>query len=105
MQLDSSDLNREKKKLKRYLDEQKKLEEIIVHIKMCNNYKELKYNPISTIFGFEELKHELNGYCGFKLGKVIRLIISVNETENKVKIEFISINHYDDFKRKLKEGK
>ena len=42
MQLNSSDLKKEEKKLKRYQKEQKTLELIIKHIKMCNSYKDFK---------------------------------------------------------------
>ncbi len=103
MQLDSSYLKKEEKKLKRYPNEQKMLEKIIKHIKMSNNYRELKLNPVSRIYGFEELKHELSGFCSFRLEKsgVIRLIVTIDEDENIVKIEYISMDHYNDFKRRL----
>lgn len=106
MQLDSSNLKNEEKKLKRYQEEQKELKKIIKHIKFCNNYTDLRLNPLSKIYGFEELKHELNGYNSFRLGKsgVIRLIVTVDEKENIIKIVFISMNHYEDFKRKLRKG-
>ena len=107
MQLNSSDLKKEEKKLKRYQKEQKTLELIIKHIKMCNSYKDLKSNPMSRVYEFEELKHELNGYCSFRLEKsgTIRLIVKIEEEENIVKIEFISMDHYKDFKRMLKKSK
>ena len=106
MLLESSSLKKEEKKLGRYQNAQKELEKIIKHIKMCNNYRELKLNPFSKIYGFEELKHELSGYCSFRLEKsgVIRLIISADEEENVIKIEFISTDHYKDFKRILGKG-
>lgn len=104
MLLESSSLKKEEKKIGRYQNSQKELEKIIKHIKMCNNYKELKLNPLSRIYGFEELKHELSGYCSFRLEKsgVIRLIVTVDEEENMVKIEYISMDHYNDFKRNLR---
>ena len=107
MQLDSLGLKKEEKKLKRYQNEQKVLERIIKHIKMCNNYKDLKNNPMSLVYGFEELKYELSGYCSFRLEKsgTIRLIVTIDEANNKVKIEYISMDHYDDFKRMLKKSK
>ena len=106
MQLDSSNLKKEEKKLKRYQKEQKVLKMIIKYIKLCNNYTDLKSNPLSKIYDFEELKHELNGYCSFRLEKngVIRLIVKINEKENIIKVVFISMDHYEDFKRKLREG-
>ena len=107
MQLDSSCLEKELKKLMRYQNAIEMLKKIIKHIKMCNNFKELKCNPISRIYGFERLKYSLNEYHSFRLGEsgVIRLIVKINEDENLIKVEFISMNHYDDFKRKLKENK
>ena len=104
MYIDSTNLNKEKKKLKRYLKEQEDLEKIIKHIKFCNNYEDLKNNVFSKIYGFEELKYELSGYCSFRLGKsgVIRLIVKIIQIENKVIVKFISIDHYEDFKRNLK---
>lgn len=107
MQLESSNLKKEEKKLKKYQNEKRTLEKIIKHIKICNNYNELKNNQMSVIYGFEELKYELSGYCSFRLEKsgVIRLIIKVEADNNIVNIEFISMEHYNDFKRKLKEGK
>ena len=106
MQLDSSNLNKEEKKLKRYPKEKNVLEKIIKHIKFCSNYIDLKSNPLSKIYGFEELKYGLNEYCSFRLEKngVIRLIVKLKDDENLIKIEFISMNHYEDFKRKLREG-
>lgn len=105
MQLNSDNLKKEEKKLKRYQSEQKQLKKIIKHIKMCNNYKELETNPFSKVYGFERLKYKLNEYYSFRLEKsgVIRLIVKINEDENLVKIEFISMEHYDDYKRKLEK--
>ena len=80
---------------------------IIKHIKICGSCNELKNNPMSRIYDFEELKHELNGYCSFRLEKngTIRLIVKIFEEENCVKIEYISMDHYSDFKRMLKKSK
>jgi len=106
MLLDSSVLNKEKKKLKKYKEENDYLDKIIKHIRNSSTFNDLKMNPLSRIYGFEELKHELSGYCSFRIGKsgTTRLILSVDEDSNIIKIEFISLNHYDDFKRKLKKG-
>jgi len=103
MQLDSDNLKSESKKLKRYNNEQKMLDKIIIHLKMCKNFKELESNPISKMYGFERLKYSLSDYYSFRLekGGVIRLIISVDEENNIIKIEFISMDHYNDFKRKI----
>lgn len=104
MQLDSFNLKKEEKKLKRYPNEQEELRKILVYIKLCNNYLDLKNNPMSKIYEFEELKYELSGYSSFRLGnnKLIRLIVKIDKETNLVKVEYISIDHYEDFKRKLK---
>lgn len=68
------------------------------------DFKELKHNPLSNTYRFEQLKHEYSDYYSFNLCKagsgVIRLILTVNEETNTVIFEFITFNHYKDFKRK-----
>ena len=47
--------------------------------------------------------YELNGYYSFNLNKnsgVVRLIVSTDNNEI-LRLEFVSVNHYDDFKNKL----
>lgn len=107
MYIDSSNLNKEVKKLKRYPKAQDTLEKIIKHIKFCKNYEELKNNPMSKVYGFEELKYELNGFSSFELDKLqgIRLIVQVIIEENTIIVKFISLEHYEDFKRYLKKSK
>ena len=92
------------KNIKKHYNELNMLEKIKTHIKQCNNYIELKNNPISKMYGFEQLKYELNNYYSFNLcknGGKIRLIISINELEQEVILEYISVDHYLDFKNKL----
>lgn len=92
------------KNIKKNYDELETLDKIKNHMKMCNNFAELKNNPISRMYKYEALKYELNGYYSFNLcknGGKIRLIFSVTEEENKVTLEYISTNHYSDFKDKL----
>ena len=99
---------KELKKLKRHPKEMERCLNIIEHIKLCNNYEELKNNPLSKRYGFETLKYEMNGYHSFNLcfgGGVIRLICSVFEDDNIIRLEYISKKHYEDFKIKLKEKK
>ncbi len=76
---------------------------ILTHIKQCRDYNELKNSPVSKMFHFEELKHGMNGYCSFNLckgrGGVIRLICVFDRSSQTIKIEFISMRHYDDFKK------
>lgn len=93
-----------KKNIKKHYSEQDTLDMIINHIKQCINFDELKNNPISIMYGYEQLKYELNNYYSFNLckkGGKIRLIFSVDESLNQISLEFISIDHYIDFKNKL----
>lgn len=79
------------------------LELIINHIKLCKDFQCLSTHPVSLMYGFEPLKYELNGYYSFNLNKnigVVRLIVSTDSNEI-LRLEFVSVNHYDDFKNKL----
>ena len=79
------------------------LELIINHIKLCKDFQCLNTHPVSLMYGFEPLKYELNGYYSFNLNKnsgVVRLIVSTDSNEI-FRLEFVSVNHYDDFKNKL----
>lgn len=108
MHIDSTNLNKERKKLKRHYKEQDILDKIITHIKICKNYDELKNHIISKQYNFEKLKYNLGEYFSFNLNKKggkIRLICRVNIEENKVKIEYISLNHYKDFKSRWENEK
>ena len=104
VQLCRDNYNNQEKKLGKYKKEQETYNKIIEHIKMCKNFDELQYNPISKMYGFEALKHECNGYYSFNLSKkggVIRLIVSENEDSTVLNLDFISMDHYNDFKRRL----
>lgn len=79
------------------------LELIINHIKLCKDFQCLSTHSVSLMYGFEPLKYELNGYYSFNLNKnsgVVRLIVSTDSNEI-LRLEFVSVNHYDDFKNKL----
>lgn len=52
----------EQKKLKKHYKEQRNLELILNHIKICQSFQELSTSPISYMYGFEALKYELSGY-------------------------------------------
>lgn len=83
--------------------EKEMLELIINHIKLCSDFQCLSTHPVSLMYGFEPLKYELNGYYSFNLNKnsgVVRLIFSTDNNEI-LRLEFVSVNHYDDFKNKL----
>ncbi len=105
MKIDKTKFEKEIKKIKKHYKEQEKLDKIINHIKMCDTMEILENHSISKIYEFEPLKHELNGYYSFNLckkGGVIRLIFTVDRVNNIVILEYISMDHYDDFKNKLK---
>ena len=79
------------------------LDMIVNHIKQCNTFQELISNPISLMYGYEPLKYELNGYYSFNLNKnggKTRLIFSL--LNDYIILEYISVNHYEDFKNKLR---
>lgn len=93
------------KNIKRHYDEQNTLDMIKNHIKQCVNFNELKNNPISIMYGYEQLKYELNKYHSFNLckkGGKIRLIFSIDESLNQICLEYISNDHYIDFKNKIR---
>ena len=55
------------------------------------------------MYGFERLKYFKDEYYSFNLGKnkgVIRLIFKIDREYNAVILKFISMDHYNDFKRK-----
>ncbi len=106
MQITYGNLYRSSEKnIKRRFKEQDTLNKIKNHIKQSSNFIELKSNPISIMYGFEQLKYELNDYYSFNLcknGGKIRLIFSIDISLNQVSLEYISVEHYADFKNKLK---
>ncbi len=92
------------KNIKKHYNEKNTLDRLKNHIKQAVNFTDLKSNPISIMYGFEQLKYGLNKYYSFNLcknGGKIRLIFSVDESLNQVSLEYISTNHYIDFKNKL----
>lgn len=91
------------KRIRNKHKEKDTLELIVNHIKLCNDFQCLCTHPVSLMYGFEPLKYELNGYYSFNLNKssgVVRLIVSTDKNET-LRLEFVSVNHYDDFKNKL----
>lgn len=91
-----------KKKLKRYplcLDFLNKITELI---EMSTSFEELKKNPISKMYGFERLKHELNDFYSFNLeksGGTKRLLIMYLSENNEIVYAYISYKHYEDFSK------
>ena len=103
MKIVRDDFKNEEKKLKKYFNEKNNYEKILIHIRMVNNYRELCMHPFSIMYGFEKLKYFDDEYYSFNLGKkggVIRLIFKIDKVNNAVILKFISMSHYDDFKRK-----
>ena len=83
-----------------------KLNRVINHIEDVNNYCDLKNSEVSWTYGFEELKEDLSGYCRFSIDKngrngKLRLIFSCSN--DSVRLEYISDEHYVDFKRYLRK--
>ena len=102
MQLGRDKFKNQEKKLKKNKKEQEIYNKVIEHIKTCKNFGELQESPISQMYEFEPLKHELSGYYSFNLckkGGVIRLIVSEGENQEVLNLNFISMDHYKDFKR------
>ena len=90
------------KRIKKKYENVRILDMVKTHIKQCSSFSELEANPISRVYGFEKLKYELNDYYSFNLCKnrgTIRLIVSIDDAINQVRLEYVSIDHYDDFKR------
>ncbi len=108
MQLDRSNFKNQEKKLRKNSKELENLEKVLIHIKQCESFDILKTSPISYLYGFEAKREDLAGFYGFNLeknGGSIRLICSFDVDNNICRLEFISLNHYDDFKRNLKINK
>lgn len=85
---------------------QEVLERVINHILSCDDYQELRNNAVSNLYRFEELRNEMNGYFKFNLssnGGMIRLIFSIDIESKIVNLIFISMDHYQDFKRTLRK--
>lgn len=94
-----------RKKLAKHYEARKMLEKILLHIKETLSYEDLSLNPISKMYGFEALKHEMSGFYSFNLcknGGTIRLICQIDVRKNTVRLLYISMNHYIDFKNSLK---
>lgn len=80
------------------------LEKILLLMKQSQTYEKLINNPISKVYGFEALKHEMSGFYSFRLSKrgTIRLICFINKESDVVELIYISVDHCEDFKRILK---
>lgn len=88
------------KLLKKHNQEKNKLNEILELINNSTSFSELKVNPITKLFHFEQLKHELNNFYSFRLNdKLIRLIVRPIDNNN-LELSYISYDHYKDFNEK-----
>lgn len=104
MKVVRDNFKKQEKRLKKYPCEQEIYEKIIRHIKQVKSYDELERHVISKLYGFEALKYELSGYYSFNLNKnsgKIRLIVSIDKENGIVEFVYISLEHYEDFKRKI----
>lgn len=91
------------KNIKKRHKESDTLEMVLNHIRQCMDFNELKTSAISQMYEYEALKYELNGYHSFNLNKKggkIRLIFSTDNNQT-ITLEYISVEHYEDFKNKL----
>ena len=94
------------KNIKKKYEQKRTLDMIKNHLKECSNFDELLTHPISIMYGIEALKYELSSYYSFNLCKnkgTVRLIFSVNILLNIVYLEYISIDHYNDFKSLIRK--
>ncbi|MBE6150060.1 MAG: hypothetical protein E7170_04995 [Firmicutes bacterium] len=94
------------KKIKKNYEAKEKLNIVLNHIEAVTDYNELKNHEVSRLYGFEELKDDLAGYCRFSIDKngkngKLRLIFSCSN--ESIKLEYISDEHYEDFKRYLRK--
>ena len=94
------------KKIKKNYEAKGKLNAVISHIETVDDYEKLKNHEVSSLYGFEELKDDLSGYCRFSIDKngkngKLRLIFSCSN--DSIKLEYISNEHYEDFKRYLRK--
>ena len=94
------------RKIKKNYLAREKLNNVLIHISQVENYSKLKSHVVSWTYGFEELTGDLSGYCRFSIDKngrsgKLRLIFSCSD--DSITLEYISDEHYEDFKRYLKK--
>lgn len=92
------------KKIKRNSNLQQELNKILSHIESIESFEELKDSCISTLYDFEVLRGDLSGYYKFSLNgnkTKYRLLFSYSNLE--IVLEYISDEHYMDFKRYLRK--
>ncbi|MBO4245566.1 MAG: hypothetical protein J5892_02350 [Bacilli bacterium] len=94
------------KKIKKNYDAMDKLNKVLSHMEVVHDFKDLKNHVISDQYGFEELKGDLTGYYRFSIDKnsksgKLRLLFSCPDNYS-IRLEYISDEHYEDFKRYLR---
>lgn len=107
MKIQKDNFKAQEKKLKKYPEAHFMYEKIINHIKQTGCVEALEKSPISKMYGFEALKYDMSGYYSFNLNKnrgKIRLIFLIDREKNIVEFVFISLEHYEDFKIKLRKS-
>ena len=106
VKIDRTNFKRQEKKLKNRHKELIEFEKVIRHIRNCKTFQELCEHEFSKLYKLELLKEDLTGYYSFNLCKnsgKIRLIFSINEELNIIRLVFISTNNYEDFKKYIKK--
>lgn len=93
------------KKMKKKPEVKEELDIILSHMEAVNSFDELKTHPISLLYGFEVLRSDLTGYYKFSITRnnKYRLLFSYDSVKNIITLEYISENHYEDFKKYLKK--
>ena len=95
------------KKIKNNYEAKDKIEKIISYLEVINSFEEIKNDVVLKMYGYEELREDLSGYYRFgidknsKTGK-LRLLFSKIDN-NAIQLEYISTEHYRDFKRYLRD--
>lgn len=95
------------KKIKKNHEAMVKLKKVLNHIETVKDYNDLKNHEISSLYGFEELKDDLAGYCRFSIdknGKTGKLRLIFSHSNDSIKLEYISDDHYVDFKKYLRKA-
>lgn len=104
---ETSGYKNSQRKIKKNYEAKEKLNNVINHIEAVRDYNDLKNHIVSKTYGFEELKDDLTGFYRFSIDKngrngKLRLIFSF--TNDTIRLEYISDEHYEDFKRYLRKA-
>ena len=105
---ETSGYKNSKKKIKNNHESLDIHDKVRSHIYAAKNRDDLINNPISRLYGYEELKNDLSGYHRFSLCKnashgKFRLVFSFID-DDTIRLEYVSDEHYMDFKRYLRKA-